>query len=218
MKNILKLLVLALLLSPTTFVLAQTDTTKSTTPPATDSVVTTAPAKTETPPKSAGRKKLYKGIRFGYQDSNFSESDGDDLSSWYAGFFGVKSLGAGKLLSIYSGIEYFQNGTSNDGDNEIILGYISIPVNLRVQIGPLYAFAGFDPSFKVYEKVTILPQDVDNFDINGFDIGGQIGIGAKFLFLGAEIKYNQGLTSVFTDAGDKENTSHHIQAGLCVYF
>jgi hypothetical protein len=191
MKNIFQMLVLAALLIPINAAVAQSD----------------------------DDKKFYKGVRAGYQDSNFSNSDLGDLSSFYVGFFGVKKLGAGKLLSMYSGLEYFQNGTSDNSDNQIIVGYISVPINLRVQIGPLYAFGGFNPSFKVFEDATFGGVDAsDLIDVNGFDIGGQIGLGVKFLFLGLEIKYNQGLTNVFTDSGEEDNTSHHYQAGICVYF
>ncbi len=210
MKTLLHLFVFALLLIPTTFVIAQTDSVPAQAPP---------PAEKEAPAKSDENKKLYKGIRFGYQSSNFSNSDWGDLTSFYAGIFAVKKLGAGKLLSLYTGLEYYQTGASEDDNNEIILGYISLPINLRVQIGPVYAFGGFNPSFKISEDVTIAGQDPgDAFDINGFDVGGQIGLGAKFLFLGAEVKYNKGLISVFDSVNGDENMTEHLQAGLCLYF
>jgi hypothetical protein len=157
-------------------------------------------------------KKFYKGVRFGYQSSNLSESDWDDLSSFYVGVFGVKKIGAGNLLSLYSGLEYYQTGTDKNADNKIVLNYLSIPLNLRLKLGPVYAFGGFNPSFMIADNAKIGGQDVDP-DINGFDIGGQIGIGVKFLFLGVELKYNQGLTDVGND-----NKTNHLQAGLCVYF
>lgn len=55
------------------------------------------------------------------------------------------------------------------------------------------------------------------FGVNAFDIGGQVGIGAKFLFLGVEVKYNQGFLDVFRDVTES-TTSHHLQVGACVYF
>ena len=157
-------------------------------------------------------KKFYKGVRFGYQSSNLSESDWDDLHSFYVGVFGARKIGAGKLLSIYSGLEYYQTGTEENNDNKIVLNYLSVPLNLRVKLGPVYAFGGFNPSFKIAEKAKAGGEDFDT-DFNSFDIGGQIGIGVKFLFMGAELKYNQGLS----DIGD-ENKTNHLQAGLCVYF
>jgi len=190
MKNFLLIFLLALIVLPTTSVLADDDD-----------------------------KAIYKGLRFGWQDSNFGNSDWDDLSSFYAGIFVVKKIGAGKLLSIYSGLEYYQTGTSQDANNKIVLGYLSIPINLRLKVGPVYGFAGFNPSFKIMEDAKFAGVDVsDDVNVNGFDIGGQVGIGAKFLFLGVEVKYNQGLTSVFTDSNGDDNTTHHLQAGLCVYF
>ena len=52
------------------------------------------------------------------------------------------------------------------------------------------------------------------FGVNAFDIGG---IGAKFLFLGVEVKSNQGFLDVFRDVTES-TTSHHLQVGACVYF
>jgi Outer membrane protein beta-barrel domain len=191
MKKILTLFLLAFILIPSTSVLAGSD----------------------------DDEKLYKGIRAGYQASNFSESDWDDLTSFYVGIFGAKRLGAGKLLSLYTGLEYYQTGASEDADNEIILGYLSLPINLRVKLGPVYAFGGFNPSFKISEDAKFLGVDIaDDLDINGFDIGGQLGLGAKIAFIGVELKYNLGLTSVFTNSVDEDNTTEHLQAGVCVYF
>ena len=141
-----------------------------------------------------------------------------DLSSFYAGFFGVKKIGAGKLLSLYSGLEFYQTGAQENDDNKIVLSYISIPINLRVKIGPVYAFGGVNPSFKIGEEVKFAGVDVSEVaEVNSFDIGGQIGIGAKFLFLGVEVKYNQGFIDAFTD-GTESSTTNHLQVGACVYF
>jgi hypothetical protein len=159
-------------------------------------------------------KQFYKGIRLGYQNSNFSESEWDDLNSFYVGVFGAKKFGAGKLLSLYTGLEYYQTGSVENDDNKIVLSYLSLPINLRLKLGPVYAFGGFNPSFKIGETAKASGIDIsDNLDAEVFDVGGQVGVGVKFLFLGLELKYNQGLIDVFED-----NTTHHLQAGLCVYF
>ena len=166
--------------------------------------------------------KLYKGIRAGFQSSNIKdggdEIDGfDPYSGFYVGIFGARSLGAGKLLSLYSGLTFYQTGTKQDDDNKIVLSYISIPVNLRVKVGPAYAFGGFNAAFKVGEDSKFGGQDAEDLlDISGFDAGAQIGIGAKISFIGAELKYNAGLVDI-ADGEDGVKTSH-FQAGLCVYF
>lgn len=171
-------------------------------------------------------KPFYKGIRVGWQQSNISNSEWGDLSSFYAGFFGVKKIGVGKLLSIYSGLEFYQTGAQENSDNKIVLSYISLPINLRVKIGPVYAFGGVNPSLKIMDEMTIGGTDVSDlqladgskpFEVNAFDIGGQIGIGAKFLFLGVEVKYNQGFLDVFKE-GTESSTTNHLQVGACVYF
>ena len=82
-------------------------------------------------------KPFYKGIRVGWQQSNFSNSDWGDLSSFYAGFFGVKKIGLGKLFSFYSGLEFYQIGSKEDNDNKFVISYISVPINLRVKVGPV---------------------------------------------------------------------------------
>lgn len=158
-------------------------------------------------------EKLYKGIRFGYQNSNLSESSFKELSSFYAGIFGGHALGGGHFLSIYTGLEYYQTGTKENDDNEIVLSYLSLPINLRGKLGPVYAFLGVNPSLKVHEKVKILGADVsDATSISAFDMGSQFGLGARIAFIGIEVKYNLG----FIDIWDGNKTSH-LQAGLCVY-
>lgn len=159
-------------------------------------------------------EKLYKGIRFGYQTSNLSESSSDDLSSFYAGIFGGHAIGHGTFFSIYTGLEYYQTGTHHDNDNEIVLSYLSLPINLRGRIGPVYAFLGINPSLKIGEKVKVLGADVSDLtEISAFDMGSQFGLGAKIAFIGIEVKYNLGFIDIFDG-----NTTSHLQAGLCVYF
>ena len=159
-------------------------------------------------------EKMYKGIKFGYQNSQLSESEWGELSSFYAGFFAAKKLGASKLFSIYTGLEYYETGTHENDDNTIKLSYISLPINLRIKLGPVYGFGGINPSFKIAEKVKILGADAkDLVDFTVFDMGGQLGLGAKIAFIGVEVKYNLG----FIDIGNGNKTSH-LQAGLCIYF
>ena len=159
-------------------------------------------------------EKLYKGIRFGYQNSQLSESDWGELSSFYVGIFGAKKIGVSKLLSIYTGLEYYETGTYHDADNQVKISYLSLPINLRVKLGPMYGFGGVNPSFKIGEDAKLLGVDVsDQTKISGFDMGAQLGIGAKLAFIGIEVKYNLG----FIDISDGNKTSH-LQAGLCVYF
>ena len=159
-------------------------------------------------------EKMYKGIRFGYQNSQLSESNWGELTSFYAGFFAARKLGASKFLSLYTGLEYYETGTTENDDNIVKLGYINLPLNLRAKIGPVYGFGGFNLAFKVGETVKVAGVDVsDAADIKGFDLGGQLGLGAKVAFIGIEIKYNVGLLEIY-----QNNTTSHFQAGLCVYF
>ena len=44
-------------------------------------------------------EKMYKGIKFGYQNSQLSKSDWGELSSFYAGFFDRLPEGSGPMFS-----------------------------------------------------------------------------------------------------------------------
>ena len=139
-------------------------------------------------PKDDESKKIYKGIRGGFQSSSFSVDEGDSpdgLGSFYIGVFGGKKIGPSQLLSLYSGITFYQSGADDKDFGEVKLSYISLPVNLRVKLGP---------------------------DFKSFDAGAQIGVGVKFLMLSAELKYNFGLIEI----EDGVKTSH-LQAGLCLF-
>ncbi len=165
-------------------------------------------------PKDDESKKIYKGIRGGFQSSTFAVDEGDSpdgLGSFYLGIFGGKKLGPSKLLSIYSGLTFYQSGADDKDFGEVKLSYISLPVSLRVKLGPVYAFGGANAAIKVGESLSG-PIEQADLDFESFDAGAQIGVGVKFLMLSAELKYNFGLIEI----EDGIKTSH-LQAGLCLF-
>jgi len=165
-------------------------------------------------PKDDESKKIYKGIRAGFQSSTFAVDQGDSpdgLGSFYIGIFGGKKLGPSKLLSLYTGITFYQSGADDKNFGEVKLSYISLPLSLRVKLGPVYAFGGANAAIKVGESLSG-PIKQANVDFESFDAGAQIGVGVKFLMLSAELKYNVGLIEI-TD-GVKTT---HLQAGLCLF-
>jgi hypothetical protein len=166
-------------------------------------------------PKDDESKKIYKGIRGGFQSSSFSVDEGDSpdgLGSYYIGIFGGKKLGPSKLLSIYSGLTLYQSGVDDNDYGTAKLTYISLPVSLRVKVGPVYAFGGANAAIKVGESLSGPIEQAENLDFKSFDAGAQIGVGVKFLMLSAELKYNFGLIEI--EDGIKTT---HLQAGLCLF-
>jgi hypothetical protein len=137
---------------------------------------------------------------------------GDYRSSFFAGFFSNKQLGGTKLLQLNSALLYYQNGSNRDDNNYIRLHYLNIPVSLKVQLGPVYAFGGVNGGIKLGGESYLLGIKSDVKDINTWDAGLQAGVGVKIFIFGAEAKYNWGLV----DLGDGYKTQY-LQLGLLLY-
>lgn len=177
-------------------------------------VVLLTPSLSIAGPKDDESKKIYKGIRGGFQSSSFAVDEGDSpdgLGSYYIGIFGGKKIGPSKLLSLYTGVTLYQSGADDNDFGTVKLTYISLPFNLRVKVGPVYAFGGANAAIKVGESLSG-PIELADPDFKSFDAGAQIGVGVKFLMLSAELKYNFGLIEI----EDGVKTSH-LQAGLCLF-
>ena len=80
------------------------------------------------------------GIRAGYHLASMVEDgskpdDAKNLSSFYVGFFREQPLKG--IFAFNGGLEYFQNGQKyKDVDRKRVIHTLSIPVNLKVKIGP----------------------------------------------------------------------------------
>ena len=159
------------------------------------------------------------GIRFGYHRAAMF-IDGDRLSgttnfdNFYIGFFRDNKIAP--LFSIGTGLEYFQNGAKVDDNNKRVLHTVSIPVNLKVKVGPVFGLAGFGANFKVSEKVffdgtSTTPDENDKTKV--FDAPFILGAGAKIAFISLEGRYHWGLLDV-------NNGSHnqYFQLGLALSF
>ena len=140
------------------------------------------------------------GIRAGWQVSDFikdgSKPDSaSNYNSFYVGFF--RDTKIIPMLHFGSGLEYFQNG-SNYGDNsKRVLHTISVPLNLKFKIGPVFALAGVAGNFVVSEKLTLQGEDVSPEDYGGktnwFDLPAYAGLGVKILVVTIEARYHWGL-------------------------
>lgn len=142
------------------------------------------------------------GLRFGFHNSAMYK-DGNMLpgsvpyQTFYIGLFRDNKLAP--LFSLGSGLEYFQNGAKIDDDNKTVLHYISVPLNVKLKIGPAFGLTGFAPSFRVSEQQYLLgvkttPSGDDKSD--WFDIPFILGAGVKVLFVTVEARYHWGLRDV----------------------
>ena len=163
-----------------------------------------------------------KGIRAGWQMSNFysdGNSVGDNLSSFYIGVFGEKKLIP--LLSLGVGLEYSSNGsTQNSPDAKYVRHIISLPVYLKVKLGPVFALAGTAANFGVADKFSIEGENIDLNDIlktNVFNLPIYMGIGVKVSIISIEARYHLGLLDLDkTDNSSK--TTQYFQLGAAVSF
>lgn len=157
------------------------------------------------------------GIRFGYNraavfhDGN-QLSGTENLQSFYVGFFRDNKIVP--LLYFGKGLEYVQNGYQLDNDNKLVLHYLSVPLNLKAKVGPVFGLVGIAPSIKISEKVFVdgdksTPEDKSK----GFDAPVFVGGGVKFLFITIEARYHWGLIEI-----DDGLRNHYFQLGAGLSF
>jgi len=164
-------------------------------------------------------KERNKTIRFGYHlASMVNEGSKPDtaksLSSFYVGF--VRSKNVGSILNFDSGIEYFQNGIRYSGDSKRTLHTVSIPLDLRLKIGPVYALGGAAANIKVSEKYDLGDnsyQPLDTKKSSWFDIAAFAGAGVKILFFSVEARYHWGLLEARNDLYNR-----YFQLGAALSF
>ena len=157
------------------------------------------------------------GIRFGWHSSQFSKDGdayGEAMQTYYVGLFRDNKIVP--MFHFGTGLEYYKNGIQLDSDNHRDFHYISVPLNGKFKLGPVFALAGFAPSFKVAERITLdgethTPSDAEKAE--WFDIPFYMGAGVKLLFITIEARYHWGLLEVVE--GYKANS---FQLGLGLSF
>lgn len=164
------------------------------------------------------------GVRAGWQYSGIY-SDGalpdgfDPLSSFYAGFF--KEIKLVPLLRFDAGLEYAPVGIVNSNtDTKTVLHYLSVPLNLRVKLGPIYALGGAAANFRLAEKYTVAGQSYtpeDDEKSKVFDVPVYLGLGVKLFILSIDARYYWGTIDVY-DNNDVSNKSQYLQIGASLYF
>jgi len=142
------------------------------------------------------------GIRAGYHAATMvlSGSDVDTtnvLGGFYVGFFRDNKVAS--ILHLGTGLEYFKNGTEYSENSSRVLHTISIPVDLKVKLGPVFVLGGIAANFKVSEKLIYNDTSYDLSDdqkSNWFDAPVFLGAGVKLSFLILEARYHWGLIDV----------------------
>lgn len=160
------------------------------------------------------------GIRAGFQAGNLYNSGSlyeKGLNTFYVGVF--KEFKVIPLLKFDAGIDYNQNGSLND-TLSIKLGYISVPLNVKIKLGPIYGLVGAAPSFKISETWTSNDQEIniDNFKSNFFDVPVFLGVGFKVAVISIEARYYVGTMSINDNAisGLQDYKNQYLQLGLAL--
>ena len=162
------------------------------------------------------------GIRAGYQAANLYNGSSALYKTHHTFYVGVfKDVKILPLLHFGAGLDYFQGGSEKDNDNNITLHYISVPVNLKLKLGPFFALAGVAPSFKVHENWTTAGKELNpgsDLKSNTFDLPAFAGIGFKISIISIEARYYYGTMSVNSNSlsGFDGYNNQYIQLGLAV--
>lgn len=139
------------------------------------------------------------GIRAGWHYANMVKDGSkpdttNNLSSFYVGFFRDNKLA--RILYFGTGLEYFQNGLEYTDNSKRVLHTLSVPLDLKVKLGPIFALGGIAANFKVSEKIVLGDNKYDPSDdtkAHWFDAPVFLGVGLKIFFITIEGRYHWGI-------------------------
>jgi hypothetical protein len=161
------------------------------------------------------------GLKAGLNLANFG-ADAKDIfdSKTLVGFHvgGYLTFNVSDALSVQPEVLYNSVGAKSegDGDVDIVVDYISIPVmllynvneNFNIQAGPQLGLL-----LGANAKGDGASVDIKDF-FKSTDFGINFGLGANFGKLNATARYCLGLANVFEDSGDEKGTNNVIQLSL----
>ncbi len=147
-------------------------------------------------------------LRGGYLLSDLVGDDAfDTRSGFYAGYH--HTLIKAPLIGFSLGLEYNQAG-ANKEQFGWQGGYLGVPANARLKLGPVYLDGGLGISYLLSDKTTVNGQVLSSGEAaENWDVLVHGGVGVKLFFLGIETRYRYGLTEVFEG---QQNTG--LQFGL----
>jgi hypothetical protein len=159
------------------------------------------------------------GLRAGFHSAYMVEEGSkpdtaNSLNSFYVGFFRDQKISP--LFYFGSGLEYFQNGIKHSSNSKRVLHTLSIPLDLKFKLGPVFALGGAAANFKVAEKIVVGDNSVNPADgnkSNWFDIPVFLGLGVKISFITVEARYHWGLLEVKNGLN-----SRYLQIGAGISF
>lgn len=162
------------------------------------------------------KKSLPNGFRLGYQSSTLTGGNSgtfDPLTGFYVGY--LRKVNLIPLLHLETGMEYMMAGGKQDSIT-LRQNYIVLPAQLVFKIGPVFALAGVNANFDIYQSTEMngtKEKVASDNRADAFDVAADVGAGLNFLFLAVEARYYWGLTDL--KDGYK---SQYLQLGLKVHF
>lgn len=155
------------------------------------------------------------GLRAGYHSAQFNLNGdivGEPIQTFYLGLFrDTKVL---PMLHFGTGLEYYKNGAKFDNEDLRELHYLSVPLNLKLKLGPIFILGGAAPSFRVADRITtdgVKEKPSDDQKSNWFDIPLFVGAGVKIAFVSLEARYHWGMLEV---VDGYKSQSFQIGAGI----
>lgn len=149
------------------------------------------------------------GLRAGLNVSNLRDPDGeklypDNLAKYYIAY--QRESPFAPLLYYGAGLELSVNGGRDNLRQELNLLYISIPLTMRVDIGPAYARAGFMGSMRLtaqeFENNLQIPLLRNKYRV--FDYSFVLGGGVQFLIFFAEMRFSWGQLNVIDEYKNRQ--------------
>lgn len=161
----------------------------------------------------------FNGVRAGWYMSDIAGDvdETDARHGFYGGYY--RNVIKIPLYRLSTGLEYHTAGASSalgSSTTELRLSYLSLPINNRLKLGPVYVDLGIDPALRLGEKWLVDGTEVDvpeGQEAERFDLLVHGCVGFKFLFLGVEARYRRGLLNVYDNA---QNSG--LEVGLCAFF
>jgi len=167
---------------------------------------------------SAQTEKGHKNfIRAGYQASQLTNSGANYFENYSNGFFVafMRQRPFAGILTSQIGLQYHQGGSKLNDGNSIKLGYLAVPANIGIHLGPVKAYGGAMAALKIHSEgqllgITGVPE---SSKLNSFDATAFLGVSVKILFLGIDIQYHWGLVNVI-----ESYKNNFLQIGANLYF